>query len=182
MDIPENLMGRLLSDARDSRRPSMEDVLAVIEQAFDSMSISVESLAKGPPAWIWEDLEMKALGFPKFFILGESSELPGYPLFTIRQAYSTRFDTWITMSGLVVGPDASGITRSIAMSMAHHSGAFAGVRWTAAAITANQSAPIAGMVAVKMLMEAEPPKISEEQVALLSEEAEAEVLDKKVMN
>lgn len=181
MDIPETLVGKLLSDARDSRRPSMEDVLGVIEQAFESMSISVESLVQGPPTWVWEDVEMKAMGFPKFFILGESSELPGYPLFTIRQAYSTRFDTWITMSGLVVGPDASAITRSIAMAMAHHSGAFAGVRWAARAISANQNVPIAGMVAVKMLMEAEPPRITEEQVADLVEEA-TEAIDKKVMN
>jgi hypothetical protein len=159
----------------------MEDVLGVIEQAFSAMSISVESVLKGPPTWVWEDLEMRAIGFPKFYILGESTEYPGYPLLTIRQAYSSRFDTWITMSGLVVGPDASGITRSVAMAMAHHSGAFAGVRWAARAISENQNVPIAGMVAVKMLMEADPPRITLEQAEELVEEAQ-EAHSGKVMN
>lgn len=180
MDIPETLVGRLLNDARDARRPSMEDVLAVIEQAFAAMGISVESVSKGPSTWVWEDMEMRAT-FPKFYSLGESEQYPGYPFFTIRQAYSSRFDTWITMGGLVVGPDSSGITRSIAMAMAHHAGAFAGVRWTARTIADNQNVPIAGMVAVRMLMEAEPPKVSMGQVEELVEEA-AEAHDGKVMN
>jgi hypothetical protein len=164
MDIPNTLVGRLIEEARDSRRPSMDDVLAVIDAAFSSMSISVEPASSGPPTWVWRDLEMESMGFPRSYVLSESLEYPGYPLFTIRQAYSVKFDTWISMSGLVIGPEASGITRSICLAMVNHAGAFAGVRFAANSVQKNEGVPIAGMVAVKMLMEAEPPTITAEQV------------------
>lgn len=170
MDVPDGLVGRLFNEARDSRRPSLEAVLEVIEAAFGKMQIAVRREVEGPPTWIWQDEEMERTGFPKFYVLttSQSAGIEGYPVFTIRQAYSVRFDTWITFSSLVLGPDTEAITRAIALAMAHHAGAFAGVKYTAATIAANRSSPMAGMVAVKGLMEAPPPRISPEQVEAMT--------------
>jgi len=166
MDLPNGVVERLLSEARDARRPSMDDVLSVIEAAFGQMNISVSQVTKGPPSWVWQDDEMAQIGFPRYYVLSESNSpgLEGFPLFTIRQAFSVRFDTWVSMSSIVLGPDVSAITRSIALAMAHHSGAFAGIKYTSSTITRNQQVPMAGMVAVKRLLEAEPPEVTAEEL------------------
>ncbi len=180
MGISDIMLSNLLSETRDIRRPTMEQVLEVIDSAFGSLGLNIGQVTAGPPSWVWEDRDMVD-SFPKFYVLTESLEYPSYPLFTIRQAYSVRFDTWVSMSGLVIGPDASGITRSIAMSMAHHAGAFAGIKFVAGTITRNHNVPIAGMAAVQMLMESPPPVIEADQIESLVSEADG-VRDGKDVN
>lgn len=174
MDIPDR-SGDGLDATVSALRPSMDDVRGVLEETFASMEAGVRVLTCGPPSWVWEDSEMVALGLPKYYVLTESTSTPGHPLFTIRQSYSPRFDSWVTMSGLVLGRDTMGIARSISLVMAHHSGAFAGVKFTVDTISANANEPIAGMIAVKMIMEAAPAR-------LLVNEAVAPGDDAKVVN
>ena len=109
MDIPnDSLDGFSYPDFVRERRPTISEVVFVLEDAFSGMGLKVRPVVSGPLSWIWEDDEMRALGSPKFFILSQSAEtgLEGYPTFTVRQAYSVNMDTWVTTSGLVLGPDA----------------------------------------------------------------------------
>ena len=162
MDNVDEAIARLIEEARDSRRPALGDVLDLMTRAFSRMGINVRPVVSGPVTWVWEDLEMGALGFPKFFSVSAALEpgLEGYPILTIRQAYSVRFDTWITFSCLVVGPDAESISHSVTMAVTNHAGMFASVKYVNSVITANRHSPMAGMVAIKRLMEEAVPIIS----------------------
>lgn len=165
METSDDELGRLFEEIRDARRPKLEDVLEVVGPAFAQLSINVVPVTSGPTSWIWEDMEMRELGMPRFYIISTTptAGLEGYPILTIRQAYSLRFDTWITTTNLVIGPGPEEITRSVVMSMANHSGAFAGVKYTSGVIASNRNSPLSGMIAAKRLLEASPPSISEDE-------------------
>jgi hypothetical protein len=144
----------------------METVVEVVGTAFAQMGISIRPIAVGPPSWIWEDDEMTSAGLPRFFILtgATAGGIEGYPVFTIRQAYSVRFDTWITVGGVVLGPDEGQVMKSIALFLVQHAGAFAGMRYTVATVAANNSSNVAGMVAVEGLLNSPPPIIAPEVI------------------
>lgn len=150
----------------------MGAVIASMDRAFAGSGLSVERLP-GTAPWVWEDTEMREMGLPRYYVLSESVEYSGYPLLTIRQAYSTKFDSWVTMSVLILGPDEEDIMRSVSLAITNHMGAYAGVKFTTATIAANRNTPIAGMVGVKHLMEMKPSIISSADV----ETAMAEVDD-----
>ena len=141
------IVGDFIEKTRDAQRPPIELVLEVMESAFDDMEIAVRKDHDGPDMWMWADLVMAETGMPKFYILSRSN-MPGtegYPMITIRQAYSVRLDTWIVMSALVVGPDENGISHSLAVTLANHAGAFAVVRFAAGAMAAAHGNPQAGI-------------------------------------
>lgn len=155
MNISDELAELLIIESRNSRRPSMEEVLNVVDTAFKQMNISVNRITSGPPSWIWEDAEMTEIGIPRYYILSESNSagMEGYPLFTIRQAYSVKLDNWLSMSSLVIGPTPEEIGRSIALAIVHHVGAFAGVKYTASAVAENLFSPTAWMSAIQFLLD-----------------------------
>jgi len=157
---------------RDAGRPDIDDVIYVLKEAFPSQYIELQHT--GPDTWIWSDISLAKAGIPKFYILSKSTQegSDGYPLLTIRQAYSVRLDTWVTMSCLVVGPDTSEIARSVSLLMANHMCAFAGVRQSTAAITAAGGDPQAGLAFAKELMAVDMgvPDLSLEQVASILEQ------------
>lgn len=171
-----------MTDARDARRPSLEDVVSVMDQAFSSMSISVRRLTAGPPTWIWEDLEMAKAGFSRYYIISTSNTegLEGFPIFTVRQSYSRRFDTWTTLSALVLGTDAGSIARSISLTITHHAGGFSGIKHTAATIVENGGSVMAGMVAAQGLMNMPPVHVSADQIESLVDEALEETKERVV--
>lgn len=162
----EDAARRMLSEARDVRRPTMQAVLAALEPAFEQMNVSIVRTVDGPPTWIWEDREMSEIGLARYYVLSEATSegIEGFPLFTIRQAYSLCFDMWISMSSLVIGPDPEDIARSISLAMSQHMGAFAGTRHVASTISANRHSPLAGMIAAKALLEAPPPIVTGSEV------------------
>lgn len=175
----------VFNEARDSRRPAMQVVVTTLRKSFHEMAISVQELASGPKTWVWEDTEMSVIGFPRFFVLTESNSegIDGYPLFTVRQAYSVRFDSWISMSSLVLGPDSNAVANSIALIMANQAGAFAGVKYTNGVVAANKSSPLAAMVAVQRLLSSPAPIIDSTEINEMLEEADT-ALDtaKRIMN
>lgn len=175
MDIPDDTAARMFSEIRDSRRPSIKDVLAIISSAFGRMKIPVSQIVDGPDSWVWEDTESVEIGFPRYYVLSLSNSegVEGYPLFTVRQAYSVRFDTWVTVSSLIIGPDSVAIAHSLSLTLAHHAGAFAGMKHVVSTIAANQSSPMAGMVAVQKLLEASPLKVDLDDEAMLVDDPDA---------
>ncbi len=169
----ESGVQKTLAEVRDERRPKFEDVLAIMEMAFEDMGVLAECTTAGPDMWIWDDLVMRAQGIPKQYILSRSlqEDILGYPIITIRQAYSLVLDTWLSLSSVVVGPAFDGISRSLAVILTNHAGAFAGVKYTSAAAASNGGNYHAGVLAVRDLMELSPPtyKMSEELAELLED-------------
>ena len=157
----DDLVGKTIEALRDVRRPTFEAVLALMEEAFEKMEIPVRKVESGPDVWMWEDTAMADSGLPKYYVLSKSLQegIEGYPLFTVRQAYSLKLDTWLSMSTLVVGPDDTQISHSLALAVSHHLGAFAGVRYTAASVTAYGGSPQAGVLAVRELLHMKPPEM-----------------------
>lgn len=175
MKYLDDLVEQKIEAIRDARRPPFELALEVIRAAFDEMRINVTQVHDGPEIWMWEDEMMLASGLPKFYILSRSTQdgMDGYPLLTVRQAYSVKLDTWISMSSLIVGPDEVGISHAIALTIANHAGAFAGVRYASAASAAHRGDPQAAILAVRHLMEAEPPDFNvDDDMADLLEKTE----------
>jgi hypothetical protein len=157
--MADETLGAALEALRDSRRPPFELVREVVESCFGDMRISVEKITDGPESWIWSDTLMNQIGMPRYYILTRSlSEgLEGYPLLTVRQAYSTRLDTWITMSSLIVGPGEDGIVHTTSLLLAQHTAAVAGVRFAAKASADANGNPMVGIAAARYIMESKPP-------------------------
>ena len=166
----------LLRKTRDSERPTMEDVARVIDDAL--VERTPEGMVRrdmtGPDTWIWIDESQAAYGIPKHFVLSRSPSdgIEGYPLLTIRQAYSLPLDIWVTVCGLIGGNDEDQIGRSVSILFANHLGAASGLRYSAAAIVANGGAPMAGLKAAKAISDAasETMRMGESSGAIPSDE------------
>lgn len=159
MGSADDTLGAMIEGLRDSRRPEMDLVVDVLQEAFASQGILAKEVLDGTDGtWMWEDTSMME-SIPRFYILSRSNAkgMEGYPLFTVRQAYSVKMDTWLVMSSIVPGPDRSGISRSLSLLIAQHAGAWAGVRFTVAASTLNGGHPHAGVIAARELMTMKPP-------------------------
>lgn len=141
MNPLDKAMGTYIEALRDSKRPPLERVLNLIEHAFETFQVKVTKVTDGSDGsgtWMWQDMGVPS-DIPKFYVLTTSNSpgVVGYPMMTVRQAYSIKLDTWITMSALLPGPDNEGISRSLALLIAEHACAFAGVRFGAATAAAN---------------------------------------------
>ncbi len=172
--MTDDTMAATLEALRDSRRPPFELVLEVIESCFADMKISVEKIADGPDTWIWSDTIMQHIGMPKYYVLTRSLSdgIVGYPLLTIRQAYSTRLDTWVTMSSLIVGPGEDGIVHTTSLLLAQHTAAVAGVRFAAKASAEANGNPMVGIAAARFIMQSTPPSAEELLAEPLDDEIE----------
>lgn len=117
---------------RDERRPEIADVVRVFDAIFERFrdESDFRQVDRGPQTWTWVDATAAHLGYEKWFVL-TSSAMPGvegYPLLTVRQSVAPRLDAWVTVSSLVMGPSDREIESSLAMAIANHMGAFAGLR------------------------------------------------------
>lgn len=160
MNPLDKAVGNYLELVRDSRRPPLELVLQVIEEAFGSFQILARKVldgSDGSNTWMWEEMGLEDT-LPKYYVLTTSTApgLEGYPLLTIRQAYSLKLDTWITVSSIVPGPDADGIAHSMSLLIAQHACAFAGVKLGTSTVAVNKGHPHAAVLAAAQLMQQEP--------------------------
>jgi hypothetical protein len=133
----------------------MATALKAFESVFMAIFPSTEltPLTTGPEQWIWRDEGASALGVDRFFIIGTSTEpeTVGYPLLTIRQAYSKKLDMWLSCSSLVTGPDEMEAARSIINTVANHKGSVAGARLAMVAMITAGGDPMAGLDAAESL-------------------------------
>lgn len=159
---------KLTVDARDSRRPTMEMVVDVLKMAFGQIDSFINLISDGPATWVWEDTAATETGFPRFYILSQSTSegTEGYPLFTIRQGYSVVLDSWVTFSTLVIGPDPETISHTIAMTISQHAGSFAGSKYVTSVMAYNNGSPGAGLVAVQQILESSPQIIEEADLSI----------------
>lgn len=131
----------------------MEAVVTVLQDAFDVPGSNIELIQQGPESWIWADTSLGGKGLPKFYVLSRSlgEGIEGYPVLTIRQAYSIRLDAWISVSVIVAGPDTKNIARSLAIALANHQGALAGFKFVVNATVNSDGDPRAGMDAANTI-------------------------------
>lgn len=143
---------------RDKNRPKLETVYEALAARFASMAptIKITLVETTGDSWIWRDEKLHENGLDKFYVLSQATApgVEGYPLLTIRQAYSTRLDTWVTTSGIIPGPDRESVDSSVLMAIANHETTFAGFRYGVNAILANHGNTMAGFKAAETLMEA----------------------------
>lgn len=171
---PLNKFGNYIETLRDSRRPTLQDVVRVVEEAFEGFQINARKVMGGENGiWMWEEIGFDE-SMPKFYTVSQSvaDGMVGYPLLTIRQAYSLKLDTWVTMSSIVPGPDAEGIAHSMSLLIAQHACAFAGVKYGSSTAMANKGHPHAAVLAATHLMKMEPLVVDDvdDEVADLLEE------------
>ncbi len=141
---------------RDEQRPKMEDVVSVLEKLIATVGQSggtnFQQVLSGPETWSWVDLSNADLGYERWYVLtGSAMEgAEGYPLFTIRSSVAPRLDSCISVSQLVVGPEARSIETSITMAIINHQAAFEGLKQSIsdllAIMTAGRSVPVVGDV------------------------------------
>lgn len=151
-------IGKMIDEIRDSRRPSMQLVRETVENAFEGLRTSIKKLSDDGTTVVWQDLGSPDT-LPKYYILTESTQddTRGFPLMTVRQAFSFRLDCWLSLSSLIVGQDRDGIAHSIAFLFAQHLCAFGGVRLGAATVIANDGDPTAAVSLAAQLLNSQPP-------------------------
>lgn len=143
---------------RDMGRPDFNAVRDVMQGAFERLDMGVVMTSSGPDTCVWEDTFGAEQGMHKFYVLSKSTQpgTEGYPLLTIRQAYSTKLDAWITFSSLIVGPDEIGINHTLSLVVAMHAGAYAGVKYVSAATFDAGGNATAGILSARDLINMKP--------------------------
>ncbi len=141
---------------RDAQRPDIKDVVRVINGLFVDLrqdGVIYRQDLVGPEVWTWVDTDLEKRGLSKVYSIGKSAlaGAEGYPLITITQSVAPRLDSNVTISALVVGNNDREISRSLAIAVANHSGAYAGIRTTINAI-ANTGNPGAGVDAASEIL------------------------------
>lgn len=122
--------------ARAERRPTLEDVVRVVDSAFkglrESGELDVVPVLQGPDVWTWSDQTVSSQGggVERVYCLTRSHApgAEGYPLMTVRQVVAPNFDSSLSLSTLVFGPDDDAIAHSMAVLITNHAAAFAGLR------------------------------------------------------
>lgn len=121
-----------IKSVRNSKRPTMEDVVRVLDGFFERMKQErdVRTMSQGPTTWSWADMSLSHYGYEKWFSVTESAMegAEGHPLLTIRQSTAPRLDAWVTVSSLVMGPSDLEIEASFVLALTNQTGAFEGLR------------------------------------------------------
>lgn len=134
------LMTEVVERSRAERRPRMEDVARVVDDAFRKLTaegdMDIVLERSGPDGYEWRDRSLTSIGFEKVYVLTGSAlaGAEGYPLMTIRQVVAPPLDAQLTFSTLVFGPSDVEIARSVAMLIANHAAAFQGLKESIALI------------------------------------------------
>jgi hypothetical protein len=144
---------------RDAGRPDLATVAACLDRAIAEMGAVFgpevfQRIAAGPDYWEWRDSSLGEHAV-RHYSLSRSvaQDVEGYPLITIRQLYSSRLDTWVTLSGLVQGPEPEVIFLVLSILVSAHQGAMAGFKSVMRAVARDEGAGDAAYLESKRLMD-----------------------------
>lgn len=156
--VVDRILDAKIRELRDEGRPTMEAVVAVLERVFRDIvdDARIVCLQAGPTTWVRQDETMTERRLAKYYILTGSAEPEtlGYPLLTIRQAYSQLMDSWITASSLITGSTEAEIMIGVSLMVANHLGCFSGFRYSMNAAIAAGGRPYAALAAARAVMQA----------------------------
>lgn len=166
MNDPTDAIGEYIRLLRDQQRPRLEDVVETVTIAFANIygpgTEAPRMVTEGEGgSWMWEDLSIPS--FPKYFIISSATAdgIEGYPLFTVRQAFSVKLDTWVTLSAIVPGVGNAGIARTMALLVAQHAAAFAAVKLSTEAVADSGGEIKAAVLIASHLMTMDVPTLKE---------------------
>ena len=163
--VADQIVEAKVKALRDDSRPAMEAVVAVLERIFGELlsdETRITCIEAGPVSWIWKDETMAERHLDKYYVLTGSADpdVLGYPLLTIRQAYSQWMDSWISASSLISGKDEAEIMQGISLMVANHMGAFAGFRYSMNTGIANGGSARAALAGAKAISSAADGKFT----------------------
>ena len=156
--LTDQIVENKIKELRDGGRPEMQEVVDVLDRVFRDLApdVNIVRVQSGPVTWMWHDLSSGENKVEKYYILSGSAEEEtlGYPMLTIRQAYSRYMDSWITASSLITGRSDQEIMQGISLMVATHMGSFHGYRYSMNSALAAGGSARAALSASRTLLDA----------------------------